>query len=212
MNICKEDILLYIVTDRAWLNGDTLANQVEKSIQGGATFVQLREKNIGFDEFVNLAKEIKVVTDKYKIPYVINDNIDVAIKVNADGVHVGQSDINAKDCRKILGGEKILGVSAQTVEQAIFAEQSGADYIGVGAVFPTGTKSDADSVSLETLKDICDAVSIPVVAIGGINKNNICNLKGTNVDGVAVVSEIFSAKDIKVTTENLLNLSKEIVR
>lgn len=211
MNVSKNDLLLYIVTDRTWLNGDTLSSHVEKAILGGATFVQIREKDIKIEEFVNISKEIKKITDKYNIPLVINDNIEVAKKINADGVHVGQSDINAKECREILGSDKILGVSVQTVNQAILAQESGADYIGVGAVFKTQTKSNADNVSLDELKNICDAVSIPVVAIGGINKKNIDKLIGVKICGVALVSEIFSAKDIKKEAEIMLNLSKEIV-
>lgn len=211
LNVSKNDLLLYIVTDRTWLNGDTLSSHVEKAILGGATFVQIREKDIKIEEFVNISKEIKKITDKYNIPLVINDNIEVAKKINADGVHVGQSDINAKECREILGSDKILGVSVQTVNQAILAQESGADYIGVGAVFKTQTKSNADNVSLDELKNICDAVSIPVVAIGGINKKNIDKLIGVKICGVALVSEIFSAKDIKKEAEIMLNLSKEIV-
>ena len=145
------------------------------------------------------------------VPFIINDDINVALEIDADGVHVGQSDMNAKDVRKLIGSDKILGVSAQTVEQAIKAEQSGADYIGVGAVFTTSTKENADSVSFETLKEICSSISIPVVAIGGINGRNIMQLKGTGIDGVAVISAIFAKPDIYKATEHLLTLSKEMV-
>ena len=179
MKVDKSSMLLYVVTDRTWLKGKSLSSQVEESIKAGATFIQLREKNLSFEEFVEKAEEIKKVTDKYQIPFVINDDIQVALKVNADGVHVGQSDMNAKDVRALIGANKILGVSAQRVEQAVQGEKSGADYIGVGAVFNTSTKLDADSVSFDTIKEICKSVSLPVVAIGGISENNISQLKGT---------------------------------
>ncbi len=173
MRVDKSSMLLYAVTDRTWLGSSTLSSQVEESIKAGVTFVQLREKKLDFDAFVAQAKEIKSVTDRYRIPFVINDNIEVALACNADGVHVGQGDLSADAARKKLGEQKILGVSVQTVQQAVAAEQSGADYLGVGAVFSTSTKMDADAVSFETLKKICSAVSIPVVAIGGIKKDNI---------------------------------------
>jgi len=208
----KEKFLLYVVTDRTWLGENKLEDQVEEIIKSGATFIQLREKELDFDSFVSQGKKIKEVTDKYNIPFVVNDNIDVAMAIDADGVHVGQGDMEAKECRKLLGKEKIIGVSAQTVEQAVLAEKDGADYIGVGAIFSTSTKADAENVSLDTLKEICSAVSIPVVAIGGINEKNILQLKGTGISGVAVVSAIFAAKDIKKATENLLILAKEIVK
>lgn len=203
-------MLLYVVTDRTWLGERILANQVEETIKAGATFVQLREKNISFDEFLKEAQQIKRVTDKYNIPFVINDNIEVALAAHADGIHVGQSDMNAKDVRALIGQDKILGVSAVTVEQALLAEQSGADYIGVGAVFATITKNDADTVSLETLKQICDAVTIPVVAIGGICEENISQLRGSGIDGVAVVSAIFAKSDILKATKKLRDLAEEL--
>lgn len=212
MKVSKEDMLLYLVTDRGYLRGSTLSEQVEESIKGGATFIQLREKNLSFNEFLDEGRAIKRVTDKYNIPFVINDNIEVALELNADGVHVGQSDMNAKDCRKLIGEEKILGVSAQTVEQALLAEKNGADYIGVGAIFKTNSKDDADEVSIETLKNISEAVNIPVVAIGGISKENILKLKEANIDGVALISAIFSEEDIKKATEDMVKLSRKIVR
>jgi len=204
-------MLLYAVTDRTWLGRSTLSSQVEESIKAGVTFVQLREKQLDFDAFVAQAKEIKSVTDRYRIPFVINDNIEVALACNADGVHVGQGDLSASAARKKLGEQKILGVSVQTVQQAIAAEQSGADYLGVGAVFSTSTKMDADAVSFETLKKICSAVSIPVVAIGGINKDNILQLSGSGVDGIAVVSAIFAQPDITVATAELHQLAQKMV-
>lgn len=212
MKANKENMLLYVVTDRAWLDRNSLESQVDETIQAGATFIQLREKDMAFDEFVNEAKNIKVITDKYSIPFVINDNIEIALAVNADGVHVGQSDLNAKDVRNLIGKDKILGVSAQTVEQALIAERQGADYIGVGAVFSTNTKTDADAVSFKTLSSICHAVSIPVIAIGGINENNILELKDSGIDGVAVISAIFAKPDISDATKKLLCLAKETVK
>lgn len=210
-NINKKDMLLYVVTDRTWLFENILADQVLDCIKAGATFIQMREKDLDFNSFVLEAIKIKEVTDKYKIPFVINDNIDVMIAVNADGVHIGQKDIEASDCRKLIGPNKILGVSAQTVSQALQAEKDGADYIGVGAVFSTDTKKDADTVSFETLKKICDAVSIPVVAIGGIQQNNILQLKESGIDGVAVISAVFSSSDIFTATQNLFRLAKNII-
>jgi len=204
-------MLLYAVTDRSWLKNRSLVDAVEEAIKAGITFLQLREKNLDYDSFLHLAKEIKKVADKYRIPYVINDNVDIAIACGADGVHVGQRDLDAKSVRKIIGPDKILGVSAQTVEQAINAEKNGADYIGVGSVFPTSTKLDAEEVSFETLRDICNAVSIPVVAIGGINKDNVLKLAGSGIDGIAVVSAIFAQEDITAAVKKLRHLSSMVV-
>lgn len=212
MKLDKNSMTLYAVTDRSWLGDRSLANLVEDSIKAGVTFVQLREKNLGFNEFVELAKEIKIITDKYNVPYVINDNVEVALACNANGVHVGQSDMEASNVREKIGKDKILGVSVRNVEQAILAENKGADYIGVGAVFPTSTKLDASDVDFDTLKSICNAVSIPVVAIGGINKDNILKLSGSGVNGVAVVSAIFAQKDIYTATKELRTLSDQMVK
>jgi thiamine-phosphate pyrophosphorylase len=195
-----------------WLGNKSFLDQVEASIKGGVTFVQLREKDISFEEYVTLGKEIKKITDQYHIPFVINDDVDVAIACEADGVHVGQQDMEAGDVREIIGKDMILGVSVQTVKQAILAEDKGADYLGVGAVFSTSTKLDADAVSYETLKAICNAVSIPVVAIGGISKETIMKLKGSQIDGVAVVSAIFAQEDIYAASRELRNLSDEMVK
>lgn len=205
----KESMLLYAVTDRAWLQG-TLAEDVEKAIQGGATFLQLREKELDDDAFLKEASLIKAVTDKYHIPFVINDNVDIAVAVDADGVHVGQSDMETGEVRQKLGNDKIIGVSVQTVEQALFAQRRGADYLGVGAVFSTSTKLDASVVTYETLKEICNAVSIPVVAIGGISSENIADLKGSGIDGVAVVSAIFAQKDIAGAAKELKRQMEDI--
>lgn len=203
MNCTKENLLLYAVTDRYWLNGETLYSQVEKAIKGGTTFVQLREKELDHDAFLKEAIEIKTLCKEHQIPFVINDEVGIAIEMDADGVHVGQSDMEAGDVRKAIGPDKILGVSAQTVEQAILAEKKGADYLGVGAVFPTSSKDDADDVSHETLKAICEAVSIPVIAIGGISKDNVLELAGSGICGIAVISAIFAQKDIVAATEDL---------
>lgn len=211
MKVNKQSMLLYVVTDRTWLGENNLIIQIEDTIKAGATFVQLREKNKPFDEFVYEAAQIKQVTDRYDIPFVINDNIEVALAVNADGVHVGQSDMSAMDVRALIGDDKIMGVSAVTVEQAVLAEQCGADYIGVGAMFATSTKQDADTVTFGTLKQICEAVSIPVVAIGGICEENILQLKGSGIDGVAIISAIFAKPNISKATESMRSLSEKIV-
>ena len=190
-------MLLYAVTDRSWLGENTLAQQVEQALRGGATCIQLREKELADEVFLAEAFEIKALCKRYNIPFIINDNINVAIECGADGIHVGQHDMAALDVRNRIGEDMILGVSVQTVEQAVLAEKSGADYLGVGAVFSTSTKLDADAVSHETLKAICAAVSIPVVAIGGISKHNLHKLRGTGIDGVALVSAIFAVADIE---------------
>lgn len=203
MNCTKEDLLLYAVTDRAWLNGEMLSSQVEKALKGGATFVQLREKELNEASFLEEAVEIKKLCKAYHVPFVINDNVDIAIAMDADGVHVGQNDMEASDVRAKLGPDKIIGVSAQTAEQAVLAQQRGADYLGVGAVFPTGSKADAEDVSLDTLKEICQSVHIPVVAIGGISKNNVEQLSGSGICGVAVISAIFAQPDIEQATGEL---------
>ena len=211
MNCSKEDLLLYAVTDRHWLNGRSLIEVVKESLEGGVTFLQLREKELDDESFLKEAKELKALCIEYKVPFVINDNVEIAIKTDADGVHVGQSDMEAGDVRKKLGPDKIIGVSAQTVEQAVLAEKRGADYLGVGAVFPTGSKDDADDVSFETLKAICEAVSIPVVAIGGISKENAIKLKGSGICGVAVISAIYAAPDIKEAAAELKEVTKKII-
>lgn len=203
INCSEKELMLYAVTDRHWLGDETLYDQVKKALDGGATFVQLREKNLDRADFLAEALEIQKLCREYGVPFVINDEVSIAKDIDADGVHVGQSDMEAMDVRKILGPDKILGVSAQTVEQAIIAEKHGADYLGVGAVFATGSKDDADDVSHETLKAICEAVSIPVIAIGGITKDNIFELAGSGICGVAVISAIFGQKDIKKATEEL---------
>jgi len=209
MNFTKDNLLLYAVTDRSWLNGETLAQQVEKALKGGATIIQLREKNLSYDEFLQSATEIKKITEKYNVPLIINDNVEIALKADADGVHLGQGDMSAAEARKILGKDKIIGVSARTCEQAKAAEASGADYLGVGAVFSTSTKTDAKPLEHEMLKKICDTVSIPIVAIGGISQDNILQLMGTHISGVAVVSALFAQDDITNAARELLKKAKQ---
>lgn len=209
LKVDRKSMLLYVVTDRSWLGQNILEQQVEEAILGGATFMQLREKEMGFEEFTVEARKIKTVTDRYHIPFVINDDVQVALAADADGVHVGQSDMACTNVRELIGADKILGVSVQNVEQAIQAEQQGADYLGVGAVFGTTTKNDADSVSRETLQAICKAVRIPVVAIGGIHEGNMRQLQDTGIDGVAVISAIFAKPDILAATKELAAIAKE---
>lgn len=210
-NTIPEELLLYAVTDRHWLNGATLISQVEAALKGGATFIQLREKNLDDEAFYQEALEIQKLCREYKVPFVINDNVELAKKIGADGVHVGQSDMEALDVRKVLGDDKIIGVSAQTVEQAELAEKHGADYLGVGAVFPTGSKDDATEVSFETLKAICEHVQIPVIAIGGITRDNVAELSGSGICGIAVISAIFGQADIKSATEDLKKQTKKML-
>lgn len=212
MRLDKKDLLLYAVTDRHWLTADeTLYSVVEKALKGGATFMQLREKKLEEAKFMEEAKEIKALCAQYDVPFVINDNVDLAVSMDADGVHVGQSDMAAGDVRAKIGPGKILGVSAHTVEQAKLAEAQGADYLGVGAVFPTGSKDDADEVRHETLKEICQSVNIPVIAIGGITKENTPRLSGSGICGIAVISAIFGQQDIEQATRVLKKVTKEMV-
>ncbi len=211
MKCAKEDLLLYAVTDRYWLNGRTLTQVVKESLDGGVTFLQLREKELGDQEFLQEARDIQKLCKEYHIPFVINDNVEIAAEIDADGVHVGQSDMETGRVRQILGPDKIIGVSAQTVEQAILAEQRGADYLGVGAVFPTGSKADADDVSMETLAAICNAVSIPVVAIGGISQQNVTQLAGSGICGIAVISAIYAQENITEASASLKEAVREII-
>ena len=203
MNCRPEDMLVYAVTDRAWLKGENLKDQVEKALKGGVTFVQLREKNLDRRLFLEEAAAIKELCDSFHVPFVINDDVEIALASGADGVHVGQKDMDVKEARRRLGPGKIIGVSCKTVEQAKAAEAGGADYLGVGAMYPTDTKSDTSQVTVETLKAICRAVDIPVVAIGGIRADRIQPLKGTGADGVAVVSAIFGQPDIEAAARGL---------
>lgn len=211
MKADKKTMLLYAVTDRAWLGGRRLEDDVEKALRGGATFLQIREKELDDAAFLEQAKAVKAVAGRYGVPFVVNDNVAVAKAVDADGAHVGQSDMEAGDVRAQLGPDKIIGVSVQTVEQAVLAEKRGADYLGVGAVFPTATKQDAAEVSFETLREICGTVSIPVVAIGGIHSENVMELAGSGIVGVAVVSAIFAAADIESAAAELAAKAREVI-
>ncbi len=211
MKFDKKSLLLYAVTDRSYLDGRTLYECCESAIRGGVTFVQIREKELDNKEFITEAKEIKRLCEKYNVPFVINDNVDVAVIVDADGVHVGQKDMNAKNVRKLIGDKKILGVSVQTAGQAKKAEADGADYLGVGTVFPTNSKSDAEYVDWDTLKEICNCVNIPVIAIGGIGCENVLKLKGSGICGVAAISSIFACEDIGKGTMELKKCVKKAV-
>ena len=211
-NCRKEDMLLYAVTDRSWLGDKTLAMQVEEALKGGATFVQLREKHVDKEALQKEAGESQKLCRKYHVPFVINDNVEMAMEIGADGVHVGQSDMEAGSVREKLGPDKIIGVSAATVEQALQAEKRGADYLGVGAVFSTSTKEDAKPLDHKMLKEICEAVNIPVVAIGGISQDNVLELKGSGISGIAVVSAIFAQKNIKEAANRLKQSVAQIVK
>lgn len=207
----RDAMVLYAVTDRGWLKGETLEEDVKKALKGGVTFVQLREKSIGDDEFLKEAWALKKLCKEYNVPFVINDRLDIAKAVDANGVHIGQSDGDVRAARQYLGNDKIIGVSAQTVTAALKAQSEGADYLGVGAVFGTTTKSDAQAVLKDELKRICESVDIPVVAIGGINKNNVLKLKGSGIDGAAVISAIFGAEDIENAARELKHLIKTVI-
>ena len=211
-NCRREDLLLYAVTDRSWLKGQSLREQVEEALKGGVTFVQLREKNLEEEAFLSEAREIKELCAQYHVPFVINDNVAVAVQTDADGAHVGQSDMEALDARRLLGPDKIIGVSVRTVEQALQAEKHGADYLGVGAVFPTDSKADAVEVSREAIQEICRAVSIPVIAIGGIKASNVAELAGAGICGVAVISAIFAQEDIAAAARTLKERTEEMLR
>ena len=210
MKCDKKHMLLYAVTDRSWVGGKTLCQQVEEALRGGVTCVQLREKAMGDEDFLQEAKEIHALCQQYGVPFIVNDNVEVAVACGAEGVHVGQEDMAAGDVRRRVGDGMIIGVSVHTVAQAREAVRSGADYLGLGAVFPTGTKTDVDQMSGETLRAICAAVDIPTVAIGGINRGNLGSLAGSGVDGVALVSAIFSAPDIEETCRDLRKLAEEM--
>lgn len=199
----KTDYTLYLVTDRSLMSTKTLQEAVEQAILGGCTMVQLREKDIESLDFYTLAKDIKLITDSYHIPLIINDRIDIALSVNAAGVHIGQNDIPASVARKIIGKNMLLGVSASSVKEALQAQNDCADYLGIGAMFSTGTKTDAKTVSMEELQHIRKAVSIPIVAIGGISKENAAIFQDMGVDGLAVVSAIIAQPDIKAAAEEL---------
>lgn len=212
MKCDKRYMRLYAVTDRAWTGEQTLYEQVEAALKGGVTCVQLREKEMDETAFLQEAKDICALCHRYGVPFIVNDNVDVAIACQADGIHVGQEDMAAGEVRRRVGDAMLLGVSVHTVEEARRAVRNGADYLGLGAVFPTSTKTDVDQMTNETLRAICDAVDVPVVAIGGINRGNLLKLSGSGVDGVALVSAIFSAEDIEDTCRKLRLLAEGMVR
>ena len=212
MKCDKKAMILYAVTDRAWVGRQSLYEQVESALKGGATCVQLREKELDDEMFLTEAMELADLCRRYNVPFFINDNVDIAIKCQADGIHVGQEDMQAAQVRQKVGEDMIIGVSVHSVEEALEAVKNGADCLGVGAVFSTSTKTDVDVLPKEVLRDICAAVDIPVVAIGGINKTNIKDLSGTGVDGVALVSAIFAAEDIEAECKALRKLSEEMVK
>ena len=211
MKCDKRHMLLYAVTDRAWTGKQTLYDQVEAALKGGVTCVQLREKELDETLFIQEAKALCTLCRRYGVPFIVNDNVEIAIACGADGIHVGQEDLAAGEVRRRAGENMILGVSVHTVEEACQAVRDGADYLGLGAVFPTSTKTDVEQMPNETLRAICDAVDVPIVAIGGINRGNILKLAGSGVDGVALVSAIFSAEDIEGTCRELRAMSKEMV-
>jgi thiamine-phosphate pyrophosphorylase len=212
MKCDKKAMLLYAVTDRAWVGRQSLYEQVEAALKGGATCVQLREKELDDETFLKEAIELSGLCKQYGVPFFVNDNVEIAIACHADGIHVGQEDMEAEKVRQRVGDDMIIGVSVHCVEEALEAVQNGADCLGVGAMFSTSTKTDVDVLPKETLRDICAAVDIPVVAIGGIGKANIGQLAGTGVDGVALVSAIFAADDIESECRLLRKLSEDMVK
>ena len=211
MKCDKESMILYAVTDRAWVGKQSLYEQVESALKGGVTCVQLREKDMDDEAFLNEAMEISALCKQYGVPLFINDNVEIAIKCHADGIHVGQEDMEAAQVRQKVGDDMMIGVSVHSVEEALEAVRNGADCLGVGAMFSTSTKTNIEVLSKEVLKDICAAVDIPVVAIGGITKSNISQLVGTGIAGVALVSAIFAVDDIENECRQLRKLSKEMV-
>ena len=211
MKVARESLLLYAVTETHGSDSSSLAAKTAEAVRAGASFIQIRGKELTSRQLLQHAREIKNIATRFRVPWVINDNVEVALACSADGVHVGQKDMPAREVRSLIGKDKILGVSVQTVEQAITAEQDGADYLGVGSVFSTSTKLDAEMVSLETLKKICASVNLPVVAIGGINKDNVLTLTGSGIAGIAVISAIYAQQDIFAATRELYQLSSIMV-
>ena len=207
----KDALSLYGITDRYWLNGRPLIHDVQLALEGGVTMIQLREKNLDEESFYREAIEIKELCKKFHVPFIINDNVELAKKVDCDRIHVGQNDMAAQDVRAIIGPDKILGVSTQTVEEALLAQKMGADYLGVGAVFPTGSKDDCWVLSHDLCREICSAVTIPVVAIGGINLGNISKLSGLGFSGISLISAIFGQNDIKSAAMKLKEEVSKII-
>ena len=212
MKVNKESMLVYAITDRHWTGTQTLEQQVEEGLKNGATFLQIREKNMTHDELVKEAVRIKEIAARYNIPVVIDDDIYAVMEAGVDGVHIGQNDMDYVEARKLLGDNKIIGMTAPSVALAKKAEELGADYIGAGAVFSTNTKKDTKPLELSTLKEICNSVSIPVVAIGGIDHSNVRELKGTDIDGVAVISALFGASNPGKATKELVSIIKDVIK
>ncbi len=212
MKVNKESMLVYAITDRHWTGTQTLEQQVEEVLKNGATFLQIREKNMTHDELVKEAVRIKEIAARYNVPVVIDDDIYAVMEADVDGVHIGQNDMDYVEARKLLGDNKIIGMTAPSVALAKKAEELGADYIGAGAVFSTNTKKDTKPLELSTLKEICNSVSIPVVAIGGIDHSNVRELKGTNIDGVAVISALFGASNPGKATKELVSIMKDVIK
>lgn len=210
MNCSREMMRLYAVTDRSWLNGQTLYEQVEQALKGGVTLVQLREKGLGAEQFLQEARQIQQLCHRFGVPLIINDSIEVALAVDADGVHLGQDDANAAQARQLLGKDKIIGISAHNVQEALQAVQDGADYLGSGAVFGSGTKTNVSTLPMQTLREICSAVPIPVVAIGGITEQNLQRLSGSGISGAAVVSAIFAQENIEEAAIRLRGLLSQM--
>ena len=211
LNCDRKSLRLYLITDRGWLGGRSLESQVEEALKAGGTFLQLREKHLDEDAFLQEAVRIKEIAHRSGVPFVINDNVQVALQSGADGVHVGQGDMQARQVRELLGPGKILGVSAKTVEQALAAQAAGADYLGVGAMFSTSTKPEAVPIRYDTLREICRAVTIPVVAIGGITAQNLPQLAGSGIAGAAVISAVFAQPDIPAAVRGLLGALERTV-
>jgi thiamine-phosphate pyrophosphorylase len=199
----KIDYSLYLVTNNKDKTEEEFLNIIEEAAKGGITVLQIREKNLPLTEYLEIGKKVQDIAKKYNIPFIVDDNVAIALDLKADGVHVGQSDLEASEVRKIIGPDMILGVSAHTVEQAQKAEEDGADYIGSGAVFTSPTKLDATSITFDDLRNIADSVNIPVLVIGGVNENNIKELKDTHIDGICVVSAIMESENPKLASENL---------
>ena len=207
----RQELILYGITDRSWLEGGRLSDKVQEAINGGAAIIQYREKNLDGDALLEDAKSVLEVCRKNNIKLIINDNVSLAKEIDADGVHLGQNDMDISKAREILGNDKIIGITAKTIKQAQLAEEKGANYLGSGAVFGSKTKKDAIPMEHDLLQKICESVNIPVVAIGGINKDNILELKGRKMAGVAVVSGIFKAHNIEEATKELFEKAKAII-
>ena len=203
MAINRETLRLYAVTDRAWVGRQTFLEQIEDALRGGVTIVQLREKHLDEDAFTAQAIQVRTLCRRYGVPLIINDNVDVALRSGADGVHVGMEDTPVAELRRRVGPDFLIGATAKTVAQARAAEAAGADYLGVGAVFPSPTKKNAIRITNEQLQTICTCVSIPTVAIGGIDRGNVLQLRGCGMDGIAVVSALFGAADIRAAAQEL---------